>query len=115
MPRLALPLGTTLAVLALLAAGVAWFGYRRRAWDLIVVGVVGALASLLLAFLQRGSTFVPGPLPIMSYGALLAVSLTAGWILTLRLAERAGMARDVAAHAYVVTAIAGLLGARLLY
>ncbi|HVJ21107.1 MAG TPA: prolipoprotein diacylglyceryl transferase family protein [Polyangiaceae bacterium] len=115
LPRLALPLGATLAVLALFAAGVAWFGYRRRAWDLLVVGAFGAVAALVLAFVNRGSTYTPGPLPIMSYGALLAASLAAGWILTLRLAERAGMARDVAAHAYVVTAIAGLVGARLLY
>jgi phosphatidylglycerol---prolipoprotein diacylglyceryl transferase len=115
LPRLALPLGVTLTLLAVVAALVAWAGVRRRAWDLVLVGALGGLASLVFAWLQRGQTYTPGPLPIMSYGALLALSLAAGWVLTLRLAARAGLERDVAAHVYVVAALGGLVGARVLY
>ena len=77
LPRLVLPLGATLLVMAVLAALVTAFGYRRRAWDLVAVGAAGAVAAVVLSFLQRGNTFTPGPLPIMSYGALLALSLAA--------------------------------------
>ena len=54
-------------------------------------------------------------LPIYSYGVMLGLSLVVGWYLTLRLADRDGLPPDEMANCYVVTAIAALIGARLLY
>lgn len=115
LPRWALPVGPSLGVLALLALLVGFVGYRRRAADLLVLGGFGAVASLVGAVSLWGQTFTPGSIPIMSYGALLALSLGVGWGLTLRLAERAGLERDASAHAYVMAAVSGIVGARLLY
>lgn len=111
----ALPLGPTLFVLAALGALLAFFARRAAALDLLVIGVGLALGGLVGGFLFRGQRFQLGPLPIYSYGAMLCASLVAGWFLTLRLGERAGLARELLANCYFVTAIAALIGARLLY
>jgi phosphatidylglycerol:prolipoprotein diacylglycerol transferase len=115
LPPWRLPVGPALVALALAALAVAGFGYRRRAVDLATLGLLGAAASLAFAFLHWGRTFTPSSLPVMSYGALLATSLALGWVLTQRLAGRSGIERDASAHAYVVAAIGGIVGARLLY
>lgn len=54
-------------------------------------------------------------LPFYSYGVLLGVSIVIGWFLSLSLAERDGLPREEMGNCYVVTALAALLGARLLY
>jgi phosphatidylglycerol:prolipoprotein diacylglycerol transferase len=46
---------------------------------------------------------------------MLCISLVLGWFLTLGLAERDGLPRETMANCYVVTALAALVGARLLY
>lgn len=56
-----------------------------------------------------------GPLPIYSYGVMLGLSLVVGWYLTLGLAERDGLPKETMANCYVVTAIAAVLGSRILY
>ncbi|MCC6554395.1 MAG: prolipoprotein diacylglyceryl transferase [Polyangiaceae bacterium] len=56
-----------------------------------------------------------GPLPIYSYGVMLGLSLVVGWYLTLGLAERDGLPKETMANNYVVTAVAAVLGARILY
>ena len=111
----ALPLRPTLFVLAALGALLAFFARRAAALDLLVIGVALALGGLVGGFVFRGQRFELGPLPIYSYGAMLCASLVAGWFLTLRLGERAGLARELLANCYFVTAIAALIGARALY
>jgi phosphatidylglycerol:prolipoprotein diacylglycerol transferase len=54
-------------------------------------------------------------LPIYSYGVMLALSLVAGWYLTLWLCERDGMDREQMGRCYVWTAVAAVVGARLLF
>jgi phosphatidylglycerol---prolipoprotein diacylglyceryl transferase len=54
-------------------------------------------------------------IPIYSYGVMLGLSLVVGWYLTLGLAEKEGMDRERMANNYVVTALAAVLFARLLY
>ncbi len=115
LPHWSVPAGPALVLLSLVALLVAGLGYRRRAADLSTLGLLGAVASLAGAFLYWGRSFTPSSLPVMSYGALLALSLALGWTLTQRLAERAGIERDASAHAYVVAAVSGIVGARLLY
>ena len=56
-----------------------------------------------------------GPVPIYSYGVMLGLSLVVGWYLTLTLAERDGLPKETMANCYVVTAIAAIVGSRVLY
>lgn len=46
---------------------------------------------------------------------MLGLSLVIGWYLTLGLADKVGLPKEVMANCYVVTAIAAIVGARLLY
>jgi phosphatidylglycerol:prolipoprotein diacylglycerol transferase len=81
-----------------------------------VLGSVGALVALGVAALQlKDQTVNIGPTPIYSYGVMLGLSLVVGWYLTLGLAERDGLPKDTMANNYVVTALAAIVGARLLY
>lgn len=59
--------------------------------------------------------FVQGSIPIYSYGVMLGLSLVIGWYLTLTLAARDGLPKETMANCYVVTALAALIGSRLLY
>lgn len=54
-------------------------------------------------------------LPIYSYGVMLGLSFIVGWYLTLMLAEKDGLPKETMANCYVVTAIAALIGSRVLY
>jgi phosphatidylglycerol:prolipoprotein diacylglycerol transferase len=54
-------------------------------------------------------------IPIYSYGVMLGLSLVVGWYLTLGLAERDGLPKETMANNYVVTAIAAVVGSRVLY
>jgi phosphatidylglycerol---prolipoprotein diacylglyceryl transferase len=58
---------------------------------------------------------VMNSLPIYSYGVMLGLSLVVGWYLTLRLAERDGLPKETMANCYVVTALAAIVGSRVLY
>ncbi|PIE05259.1 MAG: prolipoprotein diacylglyceryl transferase, partial [Sorangium cellulosum] len=59
--------------------------------------------------------FAQGNIPIYSYGVMLGLSLIVGWYLTLWLAEKDGLPKEVMANCYVVTALAAIVGSRLLY
>lgn len=115
LPAWTVPLFPALLVLAALGAVLAVFGYRKKAGDLLVLGGVLAAAAGLSAFSYRGQVYTLSPLPIYSYGAMLCLSIVVGWYLTLGLAEKDGLPRDKMANCYFVTALAALVGARLLY
>jgi phosphatidylglycerol:prolipoprotein diacylglycerol transferase len=53
--------------------------------------------------------------PLHSYGVMLGLSLVVGWQVTLRLAVKMQMTRQNAADCYVITAIAAVIGSRVLY
>ncbi len=53
--------------------------------------------------------------PIFSYGVMLGLSIIIGWYLTLGLAERDGLPRQVMGSCYFWGILGALLGARLLY
>ncbi|WP_437677450.1 prolipoprotein diacylglyceryl transferase [Sorangium sp. So ce131] len=103
----------------LIAAGIAVAGavglfLGKNKPGAAAAGVAGlALAALAFQFKER--TYTLGPLPIYSYGVMLGLSLVVGWYLTLGLAERDGLPRETMANCYVVTAVAAVLGARVLY
>lgn len=53
--------------------------------------------------------------PIYAYGVMLGLSLVVGWYLSLPLAEKDGLPKETMANCYVVTALAALIGSRVLY
>jgi phosphatidylglycerol---prolipoprotein diacylglyceryl transferase len=115
MPAWAIPLGPALFVLAGLGILLALLGRRKGALDLLVIGWLALVSGLVGGFLFRGERLVLEALPIYSYGAMLCASIVVGWFLTLRLGMRAGLQRELLANCYFVTAIAALVGARVLY
>ncbi len=115
LPAWALPLAPTLFLLSGVGLVLAFFGHRQSALDLLVIGVLMLLTGVTGGFLFRGQRFLLEPIPIYSYGAMLCLSIVVGWFLTLRLGERDGMARELLANCYFVTAIAALIGSRVLY
>ncbi|HYQ26316.1 MAG TPA: prolipoprotein diacylglyceryl transferase family protein, partial [Polyangiaceae bacterium] len=115
LPHWSLPLGRTLFVLAGCGLLLALFGQRRRALDLLVIGLLAMASGLVGGLLFRGQHYALESLPIYSYGAMLCASIVVGWFLTLELGVRSGMPRELLANCYFVTAIAALVGSRVLY
>jgi phosphatidylglycerol:prolipoprotein diacylglycerol transferase len=59
--------------------------------------------------------FQLGPLQLRSYGLFMALAFVAGTFLGLREARRAGLDEDKVVNVILVTLVASVLGARLLY
>jgi len=115
LPAWSLPLGPTLFALAGLGILLSLFAKRKGALDLLVIGLLALGCGLVGGFLFRGQRFTLESLPIYSYGAMLCASLVVGWFLTLRLGAQDGLPRELLANCYFVTAIAALVGSRILY
>ncbi|MGK4007689.1 prolipoprotein diacylglyceryl transferase family protein [Sorangium sp. So ce1036] len=103
----------------LIAAGIAFVGavglfIAKNKPGAAAAGIV-SVALAALASLFKDQTYTLSPLPIYSYGVMLGLSLVVGWYLTLGLAERDGLPRETMANCYVVTALAAVVGARVLY
>jgi len=115
LPPMALPLFWVLLAAAGIAAIVAvWQLVTKSRIGAMVAGGIGA-ALVGAAFYFKGEAPQLGPLPIYSYGVMLGLSLVVGWYLTLGLAERDGLPKELMANNYVVTAIAAVIGSRILY
>lgn len=115
LPRYPLPYTWLLlaaAAVALLMAVVALI--RKNREGAVFPGVVAVLAVGASLYF-RGKVWEMGPIPIYSYGVMLGLSLVVGWYLTLGLAERDGLPKETMANCYVVTAIAAVVGSRVLY
>ena len=54
-------------------------------------------------------------LPIYSYGVMLGLSLVVGWFLVMKLGAVDGLPRDKMGTCFVWTAVAAILGSRVLY
>ena len=78
----------------------------------VAAGVVVAMRFLLKDWIEGEHT---SSFPIYSYGVMLGASLCVGWFLTLGLAERDGLPRDMMGDCYVDTAIMAVIGSRVLY
>jgi phosphatidylglycerol:prolipoprotein diacylglycerol transferase len=115
LPAWTFPLGPALFVLAGIGVLVALIGWRTGALDLIVIGALALVSGVVGGVLFRAQHFTLEGLPIYSYGAMLCASLVVGWFLSLELGVRAGLPRELLANCYFLTAIAALIGARLLY
>jgi phosphatidylglycerol:prolipoprotein diacylglycerol transferase len=82
--------------------------------------VAGAWAILRI----RGETWIPYagafgkpwlPVPIFSYGVMLATDFVTGWFVAMRLARRDGIRNEEAGAIYMWTAVWAMVGSRLLY
>jgi phosphatidylglycerol:prolipoprotein diacylglycerol transferase len=115
IPQSALPLFWALLAAAGIAVVIAVFQYLAKSKVGAIIGAVAAAGLVAGAFSMKGETVQLGPLPIYSYGVMLGTSLVVGWYLTLGLAERDGLPKEVMANNYVVTAVAAVAGSRILY
>ncbi len=115
LPERAVPLFALLLAAAGLAGVAALVQLARKNRGGAVTPGLGALVLAGLAFQYQGTSWQMGPLPVYSYGVMLGLSLFVGWFITLGLAERDGLPREVMANNYVFTAVAALAGSRVLY
>jgi phosphatidylglycerol:prolipoprotein diacylglycerol transferase len=100
------------AVIALAYAAVARKNGEKG--GAVVAGFV-AVGALVGAYLLRARSFEAAAIPIYSYGVMLGLSLVLGWYITLTLAERDGLPKETMANCYVITAVAAVVGSRILY
>lgn len=57
-----------------------------------------------------------GALPVYSYGVMLGTSMIVAWYVVMRLGtSREGMAKEVMANCFIITAVVAIAGARFLY
>jgi phosphatidylglycerol---prolipoprotein diacylglyceryl transferase len=110
-------LGIVLLVASGLAAVVAiWQLIAKERVNAAIAGVVSAaLLGARFVIPKYWPNALDGSLPIYSYGVMLGLSLVVGWYLTLGLAERDGLPKETMANCYVVTAVAAVVGSRVLY
>lgn len=107
-------------ILALLLAAYAVSRLIGKDRDVSGAAISGAIAAAFLAFRfvllkQHPEWAQIGKISIYSYGVMLGLSLVVGWYLTLGLAEKDGLPKETMANNYVVTAIAAVVGSRVLY
>jgi phosphatidylglycerol:prolipoprotein diacylglycerol transferase len=104
-----------LALAAVIAIVYAAFALRAKEKGTALGALLAAAGAVAAAFVYRHTVFQQEAIPIYSYGVMLGTSLVVGWYLTLTLAERDGLPKESMANCYVVTAVAAVVGSRLLY
>jgi phosphatidylglycerol:prolipoprotein diacylglycerol transferase len=120
LPKMTIQWGwVVLAAMAVAAViAVVQFARERKPTQAVLIPA-GIAAALLVARFALSSklqgTFEVDAIPIYSYGVMLGLSLVVGWYLTLGLAERDGLPKEIMANCYVVTAVAAVVGSRVLY
>jgi len=115
LPHRPLMLWWALALAAAVAIVYAVLAGRAKDRTSAVVGLVASVVAIGAAAFYRHTSFEQEALPIYSYGVMLGMSLVVGWYLTLTLADRDGLPKEVMANCYVITAISAVVGSRLLY
>ncbi len=115
LPNRPLMLWWALAAAAVIAIGYAVAAGRAKERGTALVALIAGAGALAAAVVYRTTSFQAEALPIYSYGVMLGISLVAGWYLTLTLAERDGLPKEVMANCYVITALSAVAGSRLLY
>lgn len=115
LPKMPLKLWWALAAVAAIALVYAALGQRRKDRGTVMTALVVAAGAGIAGYFFRETKYEAANLPIYSYGVMLGLSLVIGWYLSLTLAERDGLPKETIANCYVVTAIAAIVGSRLLY
>ncbi|CAN5711134.1 hypothetical protein BH09MYX1_BH09MYX1_02300 [soil metagenome] len=115
LPNRPLKLWWALVAVAAIAAIYGLWSRRRNEKSDAMTGLVIAAAAGFGAYYFRATELKAENIPIYSYGVMLGLSLVVGWYITLPLAEKDGLDRETMANCYVITALAALVGSRLLY
>jgi phosphatidylglycerol:prolipoprotein diacylglycerol transferase len=115
LPKMPLKLWWALVAVAAIAAIYVLLGLRRKDRTSAMAAAVVGVGAGVAAYVFRAAQYEAPNLPIYSYGVMLGLSLVVGWYLTLTLAERDGLPKETMANCYVITAIAAILGSRVLY
>lgn len=115
LPQMPLKLWWGLAAVAAIALVYALIGIRRKDRGSAAMALLVAAGAGIAGYAFREAKYEAANLPIYSYGVMLGLSLVVGWYLTLALAERDGLPKETMANCYVITAIAAILGSRVLY
>jgi phosphatidylglycerol:prolipoprotein diacylglycerol transferase len=115
LPHQPLMLWWGLALAALVAVAYAVFAGRAQEKGSALVALLAAGGAVAAAVVYRHTSFTQDAVPIYSYGVMLGTSLVVGWYLTLSLAERDGLPKEVMANCYVITALSAVVGSRILY
>jgi phosphatidylglycerol:prolipoprotein diacylglycerol transferase len=110
-----LKLWWALAAVAAIAVVYAALALRRRDRSGAITAAVVAVAAGAAGYKWHTVAYEAANVPIYAYGVMLGASLVVGWYLTLPLAERDGLPKETMANCYVVTALAALVGSRILY
>ncbi|MCL2777442.1 MAG: prolipoprotein diacylglyceryl transferase [Polyangiaceae bacterium] len=110
-----LKLWWALAAIAVVAAIYALIGLRRKDRATMASAAIVLALSTVAGIVLRDVKFEAPNLPIYSYGVMLGLSLLVGWYLTLTLADKDGLPKETMANCYVVTALAAIVGSRVLY
>jgi phosphatidylglycerol:prolipoprotein diacylglycerol transferase len=118
LPHFPLRLWWALVAVAAIATAYAIAGVARRGraemTDVLTAAII-AVAAGAGAWKWHAVVYEAPNLPIYAYGVMLGLSLVVGWYVSLPLAERDGLPKETMANCYVVTALAALAGARVLY
>lgn len=115
LPHTPLKLWWALAAVAAIAVVYAVLALRRRDRNGALTSFVVALAAAGAGWKWHETSYSAENVPIYAYGVMLGISLVVGWYLTLPLSEKDGLPKETMANCYVITALAALAGARLLY
>ena len=115
LPHGPLRLWWALAAVAAIALLYVPLAFRRNDRSGTAGSAVVAIAAAGAGYFWRSVSYEAPSLPIYAYGVMLGASLVVGWYLSLPLAEKDGLPKETMANCYVVTALAALAGARVLY
>jgi phosphatidylglycerol---prolipoprotein diacylglyceryl transferase len=115
LPKTPLKLWWGLAVVIAIALVYAIIGLRKKERSTAGIAGVVAIGAGVIAKVYANVDFKADNLPIYSYGVMLGLSLVVGWYLTLTLSARDGLPKETMANCYVITAIAAIVGSRILY
>ena len=115
LPHMPLKAWWAAAIVAAIALVYAFLGQRRKERGTVGIALLVAVAAGGAGYYFRATKYEAPNLPIYSYGVMLGLSLVVGWYLTLTLSERDGLPKETMANCYVVTAIAAIIGSRVLY
>ncbi|MGO8999795.1 MAG: prolipoprotein diacylglyceryl transferase [Polyangiaceae bacterium] len=115
LPHTPLKLWWGLVAITIIAFGFAAWSQRSKDKAGAVAGGIIGFAAGAGSYFWRDVSFESPALPLYSYGVMLGLSLVVGWYLTLTLAKRDGLPQETMANCYVVTALAAIVGSRVLY
>jgi len=115
LPKTPLKLWWGMALIAAIALVYVLLGIRKKDRTTAGIAAVVAIGAGVVGKVYSATEWKAENLPIYSYGVMLGLSLVVGWYLTLTLAERDGLPKETMANCYVITAIAAIVGSRILY